>query len=122
MGGFARPVIALNHDAAIVFKAREDGHGRLRVKPIALIKLWHIFGTGFKAMHGHIGIKAEDLLNIDLFSRGQAGQLVGIAHYGHGKVFSVGVSLGGFNTIPARAKRQRMEKASHPAKRERDLR
>ena len=85
MGGFACAVIALNHNAAIVFKASQDGHGRLRVKAIALIDLWHIFSAGFKPMHKHICFKAKDFLYIDLFSRLQASQLVGIAHYSHGR-------------------------------------
>jgi hypothetical protein len=68
-----------------VFEAGKDRQRRLRVEPVGVVNLRHIFGAGLEAMYHHVRIEAEHLADIDFLGRLQAVQGGGVTHYGHCK-------------------------------------
>ncbi len=61
-------MIALNHHAAIVRKARKDRHRGVWVKLVSAIEFRDTVCAFGKAFDDHIRIEAKDLANGDVFS------------------------------------------------------
>ena len=67
VGGFTRPVVALNHHAAVVVEAREDRHRGVGIEFIGAIQIGNAACAFVKAVHDHVGVDAKDFANGDLF-------------------------------------------------------
>ena len=61
MRRLAGAVIALDHDAAVVGKARQDRHRGVMVEAVALVDIRHVLAALAEGRHLHLGIEPEDL-------------------------------------------------------------
>ena len=67
MGGFAGAVIALDHHAAVVGKARKDRQRGIRVEFIGGVDHRYPVGRFGKALDLHVGVNPENLADRDVF-------------------------------------------------------
>ena len=67
MGGLARPVIALDHDAAVVGKACQDRHRRVGIELVGAVDLGDAIRAVGKALDLHVAVQTEHLAQVDLF-------------------------------------------------------
>jgi len=67
VSGLARPVVALNHHAAVMVEPRKDRHRGVGIEFIGAVQIGNAACTFFKAMHHHVGVDAKDFANGDLF-------------------------------------------------------
>ncbi len=61
MGGFARAVIALHHDAAVEGETGENGKGGVAIEQIVRIDLGHVVGVFFIAFDNHVAVDPEQI-------------------------------------------------------------
>jgi len=67
MGRLAGAVITLDHHAAVVGKAREDGERGVGVELVGQVDFRHAVGTVGEALDLHVGVDAKDLAHGDFF-------------------------------------------------------
>ena len=91
MGRLAGPVVALNHDTAVVGKPCQNGECCVWVKLVGVIALGYPVGHLRKALDHHVGIDAEHFAHVDVFG--------GFGVYVHALVH---LSVIDFSTIGAR--------------------
>jgi hypothetical protein len=84
MGRFAGAVITLDHDAAVVGEAGQDGERGIVVEHIGLVQFRHMVGAMRERRDLHIGIDAEGLAH--RYRNIRCLQIVGALHLVVGRI------------------------------------
>ena len=105
MRRLARPVIALDHHAAVVREARAHGERRVRVEHVCRVEVGHPLVRLRKGGHPHVDVDPEQLMHAHrLVGGGKQGRLAAVG-LGVGQIGHSGAGRSLEDAVPVRRER-----------------